>query len=196
MATLDEFLATGRLGEIATGVSAESVRGILGEPDDVSVKKHPEIWKYGALQLVCIRDVQDLEPYLESISLYFHNPTDRIPPALALTGWLPTHQTDIREFRDHLSDMGLQVQSNNECSPSDYLVLTSNVRATFSDGRLYNLFYAQKRDLKTKQLTVTIPLEDLNLLRQEAARRRLSMSALCSQWIRERVSDLQKIGTP
>jgi hypothetical protein len=195
MAAIDEFLKTARLGEIATGISKEDVRGLLGDPEDVSVQKNPEIWKYGALQLTFYKDSQESEPHLAAINLYFNNPKDPIPAALSLTGWLPTGETSVQDFRDHLTDADLQVDFRAPSASHDHVVLPSGVRVTFDEGRLHSVHYSAKHEREVKQLTVSIPRKDLEILRKEAASRRISMSALCSEWIKEHISNLQKIGS-
>ncbi|MGO9813964.1 MAG: ribbon-helix-helix protein, CopG family [Isosphaeraceae bacterium] len=42
-----------------------------------------------------------------------------------------------------------------------------------------------------KQITISIPRNDLKAIQQEAAASGVSVSKLCSRWILERVSSLQ-----
>src|SRR4051794_25040408 len=93
---------SGRLGPIVDGMSKDDVRGLLGDPEDVSVPKNPEIWKYGALQLGFYRSPYAEEPVLTSINLYFHDPALAIPDRLGLTGWQPTSESTIESFRDYI----------------------------------------------------------------------------------------------
>jgi hypothetical protein len=102
-ATLSEFLATGRLGEVAEGASKEFVRQLLGEPEDASVQKNPEMWKYGALQ----RDRGAQQASLDFIGLYFHTEC-AIPNSLGWAGWLPGKQTDFMAFFEWLTAAGLK----------------------------------------------------------------------------------------
>jgi hypothetical protein len=193
MATIDEFLKSGQLGGLASGLSMEEVRGVLGDPEDVSVKANPAIWKYGALQLSFSRGPQEPEPSVSGIFLYFNNTKNAIPSSLCLTGWLPTIETSVGEFRDHLADAGLETPSGVLSAPVDRLVLPSGVGVTFDDGRLHSISYLARREPQVKQLTVSIPLKDLEIIRKEAESRRISMSALCSEWIREHISSRERV---
>jgi len=67
------------------------------------------------------------------------------------------------------------------------LVLDSSVRATFHEGALDSISYVAKSEPKVKQITLSIPKDDFEALRREAAELGVSVSALCSRWIRERV---------
>src|SRR4051812_22355882 len=105
MGSVDEFLRTDRLGPLSGGMSKDEVREVLGEPESVSEKKNPEIWKYGSLQLVFHRNPHASSHYLIAITLYFHTPDEHPPRVLALDGWMPTGKTTYNEFRAHLADV-------------------------------------------------------------------------------------------
>lgn len=81
MASLDEFLTTGRLGEIAVGASKDFVRQLLGEPEDVSTQRNPELWKYGAIQLGFHKGKGAKLAALHFIGLYFQSGKVSIPDA-------------------------------------------------------------------------------------------------------------------
>ena len=83
---------------------ARSGANLLGEPDALSSKRHPHIWKYGSLELTFYRLPDGTAPFLVSISLYFYAPARNPPDSLEFTGWSPSHETtfdDFREFLDH-----------------------------------------------------------------------------------------------
>jgi hypothetical protein len=192
MASLDEFLKTGRLGPLDLGTTKETVRRILGEPDDISVKKNPEIWKYGALQLVFYQSPHADEPGLSAINLYFHDPASSIPDRLGLTGWQPTSEAGIEAFRDYITGYDPEVY-NQAPSLQDIIVsLDSRLRVTFNEGRLYGIHSPSKKEPEGKQFTIFVPKDVLEVMRQEASEHGISMSALCTRWIREKASHLQK----
>lgn len=192
MASIDEFLKTGRLGPLDLGITKEAVRRILGEPDDVSVKKNPEIWKYGALQLVFYQSPHADEPGLSTINLFFHGPAMSIPVRLGLTGWQPTSETGIEAFRDYITGYDPEVY-NQVPSIQDIIVsLDSGVRVTLNEGRLYGIHSPSKNGPEGKQFTIFVPKHVLEVIRQEALEHGVSMSALCTRWIQEKASLLQK----
>jgi hypothetical protein len=192
MASVDEFLKTGRLGPLDVGITKEAVRGILGEPEDVSVKKNPEIWKYGALQLVFYRGSHSDDPVLSTINLFFHDPASSIPDRLGLTGWQPTSETGIEAFREYITAYDPQVYEQAPPSQDIIVSLDSGVQVTFHEGRLYGIHSRPKNEPEVKQLTIFVPKDDLDALRKEASEHRISVSALCTQWIQERASTLRK----
>lgn len=194
MPSMDEFLKTGRLGPLDLGVTKEAVRRILGEPDDVSVKKNPEIWKYGALQLVYYRSPHTDEPVFSTINLFFHHPASSIPARLGLMGWQPTSETGIEAFRDYITGYDPQVYDQAPSLPDITLSLDSGVRLSFSEGRLYGIHSQSKKEPEGKQFTIFVPKDVLDTIRQEASEHRISVSALCARWIQERASDLRKTG--
>jgi len=196
MSTLDEFLATGHLGEIVTGMSKEDVRRVLGDPLDVSVKKNPEIWKYGALQLTFYRDSQEDHSSLVLIGLHFAQDNHRLPAPVTLTDWSSKAEMGPEDFRKRLLEVGIPVHSDVSSSDAEHLVLSSAVRVTFSEGRLHSIQYSSEKKSDLKQLSISVPVSDLELIRKEAAARKMSVTALCSQWIREQVERYQKVGAP
>jgi hypothetical protein len=194
MASIDEFLQTGRLGAIAIGMSKDDVRGRLGEPDDVSVKKNPEIWKYGALQLTFYRGSHVEGPVLSGIGLYFHDPTASLPDPLGLTGWRPSGETTIEAFRERLT--GFDPIDQGDAPSSQHLGIPSNpgLRIAFDDeGRLYGIFQSRKGP-EGKQLTLFLPKDLLEAIRKEASGHGISISDLCARWIQEKAESLQKAG--
>ena len=102
MASCVDFLRTGSLGSLSCGMSQDQVRNLLGEPEAVSTQRHPRIWKYGSLELTFYRLPDGPNPFLISISLYFHTPTSKLPDSLQLTGWSPSQETTLAEVREFL----------------------------------------------------------------------------------------------
>jgi hypothetical protein len=194
MASIDEFMRSGRLGPITGGMSQDEVRGLLGEPEDVSVQKNPEIWKYGALQLGFYRSPYVEKPVLTTINLYFHDPTSSLPDRLGLTGWQPTSETTIEAFRDYIPGYDPQVYGEAS-SFQDVIVTThSGVRITFGEGHLYGIHFQSKKESAGKQFTIFLPKDLLDAIRKEASEQRISVSDLCARWIREKAESLQKTG--
>jgi hypothetical protein len=195
MSSLIDFLKTGRLGVIACGMSSEEVRAALGEPEETSAPKYPLLYKYGALQLSFYKLPDGSNPFLYSITLYFHEPDMTLPEVLGLTGWLPSSGTTVQEVREFLDSEGIPITGGVLSGPSQRFVLSSSVRVTFDEGRLYSIGYTSTREPEYKQLTVKVRRKDLDLIHRWAIGRHISASDLCSEWIRDQVSQLEKMGT-
>ncbi len=192
MASLVEFLRSGRFGPLATGMSRNTVRDLLGEPTDHSLRTSPEIGKYGSLQLGFSRRSDGGEPVLASIHLAFQTPDLDLPEALEIDeDWVPSGETSRDECRSHLDSVGIPIIGGVATGPDQHFILKSSVRVTFDRGRLHHISYTARREPDNKQLSVTIPKADLEAIGREARARGVSVSALCSQWIVERVSSLQ-----
>lgn len=191
MSSIDEFLATGRLGPIACGITPRGVEDALGPPDDVSVQRRPTIWKYGALQLAFSKTLDGPGPLLSSIALGFYHPEDLIPGRLGLQGWTPTGETTVNEFQAHLSEAGLEEFRLVDPNGLQHFILPSEVRVTFDEGKLYRIGHLGKRGPALKQVSVSLAQEALEVIRREAAASGVSVAALCSRWIGERVANRQ-----
>jgi len=102
------FLSTGRLMRllsadrpalVALGDPQELIRKVFGEPDDVSVRKNPEIWKYEkeGMELAFSGDKSAGESLLESVHFYFSR--ENITPD---------------EFRQAASVFGIRLEDDPE----------------------------------------------------------------------------------
>jgi hypothetical protein len=193
MATVDEFLKTGRIGPISCEMSTDEIQQVLGKPEHFGNSKHSSIWKYGSLQLFFSRPAKEDPVLLGTIGLYFHGPDEQLPSVLALTGWVPTGSTTYDEFLKHVADEGIAVSEESASGPSQYLLLESSVRVTFDEGLLYCIHYtaAATHDVQPKQVTIAIARQDLEAIRRQARSLGVSVSRLCSRWIEERIADLQ-----
>ncbi|MDM8524332.1 hypothetical protein QUF80_13260 [Desulfococcaceae bacterium HSG8] len=67
------LLSADRPELVSVGDSQERIRKVFGEPEDVSVKKNPEIWKYEqeCMELAFYRDKSAGKSLLESVHFYF-----------------------------------------------------------------------------------------------------------------------------
>ncbi len=190
MSSFDKFLRTGQLGQVAVGMTKDDLRALLGDPPDTSVRKHPEIWKYGPVELSFYPASDGLPPSLTSISYHFRH--DEPPePTVALSGWLPTHETTFDEFRAHLEEMDIPVHGGVAAGPRQHLVIASAVRIAFDEGHLRSVSYAATSEAERKQLSIMIPRDGWRALDREAKSRGISASALCSRWIGEHLMSLK-----
>ncbi len=182
METLATFLATGTLGPLRFGMDAETVRGILGEPDDVSVQNNPSIWKYGALELGFTRERGEAESALSFFAIYLRDQSAAIPAGLRWQGRLPAAGTTRVDFDAYLASQHL-TDAATENLEWDQLVFTSGVRAVFDDGILQSLQCMRPSVPKQKQVSLSVPEEVWDAIRQEAQRLKVSPAQLCSEWL-------------
>jgi hypothetical protein len=191
MASLQEFLDTGRLGEIAVGASNDFVRQLLGEPNDVSTQRNPELWKYGAVQLGFYRGKGTKQHTLAFIGLYFQGGDARIPDALKWTGWFPYQATTSQVFQGWPTQTGVTFSTIAEAEgeTADYLVTKAGVAVTFADGNLQSIQYAAHHKSDRRQLSVSIPPDVWDRIREEAAQQKVSMAELCSRWITDHIRE-------
>jgi hypothetical protein len=193
MSTLETLLVHGQLGPIALGLAEDSVRDLLGEPDDVSVKTSPKIVRYGSLELAFFRGEMDRLPTLKSIHVYFDRP-DPLPAQVSMDGWWPSNKTSPDEFRRQFATLGIPLHGLVGGSPDEHLATNTGTRITFVDDRLHSIHRSSPRS-ETRQITVVVLKDEVEIIGQLARQSNLSVAALCSRWISEQVNAHSKIGT-
>jgi len=191
MPMFDDFLRSGRIGQISVGMNQEAVRELWGPPQDTSIRKHPEIWKYGPVEFSFYRSPEDSSLLLVSIIYHFSQPNAEPPRLLSDSGWMPNSETSIEEFRGHLVDVGIAVVGGVASGPHQHLVLDSSSRVTFEEGKLSSVGFSAKQESKIKQVSISVPQEDFEAIRREAKILGISANALCSRLISEHVSSLK-----
>ena len=191
MPTFVDFLNSWQLGALHCELLKEDVRNLLGEPEAVSSRGNPEIWKYGSLELTFYRASTAESAWLTSITIHFDSDSIRLPGSLELSGWLPTGATTFDELRSYLDGSGVQIAGGVASGPHKHLVLSSGVRITFDEDHLFSVGYTLRREPEFKQITVAIPRRELSAIQQEAAASGVSVSTLCARWIMERATNLQ-----
>jgi hypothetical protein len=177
-------------------MSPDEVRALLGEPEDVSAKNHPQIWKFGSLQFVFYNVPEDPGPFAASVTLFFINPDEHPPRPLTLSGWVPSAETSFEEFEQYIKNNSIEIVKKANSGPAKFLVLESGVRVTFDeDGRLFSISHSKKRESDLRQLAVKVRRSELELIKSLARGRGISATDLCSEWIKERVASLEKAPT-
>jgi hypothetical protein len=168
----------------------QEVRDLLGEPEATSGRGLPGLWRYGPLEIGFFRSSRDEMPFVASISLYFRNSDEALPETLGVAGWFPPVGSPYVELRSRLDQAGIPVVGGVTAGPTKHLVVGPGVRITFDADLLHSIQYYAKREPPFKQLSISIPREDLDLIRREARSRSVSVSSLCSTWVRERAREL------
>lgn len=197
MASIIEFLKTGRFDGLSFEMGTEEVKELLGEPEDVTDFSPPLVWKYGSLQIsfdVFESDRTGGRPdwNLISVRLFFHASDVRLPDRLMLTDpRLPDLSYD--GFRAYLDANAIKVVGGVTIGPGKHLVLDSAVRVTFDDeDRLYSIGSYAKHKPETKQVSVSVSWKDFETIQREAREQGLSPSKLCSQWVRAQVAKIER----
>jgi hypothetical protein len=172
MPTLHDFLASGTLGPLRFGMTADEVVTALGQPDDESVSRKPRIWKYGSLQLALSRS-DGTPARLTSVSMYFHSGV-QLPVAVRFVEALPRRRDEVVAL---LATLGIAPASDTT-DPTDQIRLPSGVSFAFDDGVLDSIHcsWPQSAEPARRQLTVSLPVEVFAELQARAKRDRRSVA--------------------
>lgn len=196
MATLEEFLRAGVLGSVHPEMKQTEAIDLLGSPQDCSVARHPQILKYGGLQLTFIRRPMSEDRELAHVGLYFFPQAEPIPEPVRPSDFACTSETTIADVRDFLLRVGLEGFAVEEGDETNHLILPSGARIVFQEQKLRSIHFAsRRREAAKKQLSLSLPKDlwdQLNLLARQSRR---SLSDLCAEWITQRALELQHIDT-
>ena len=185
MATMREFLSTGHLGDVMIGITAERAQQILGAPDTRSVRRDPvEILRYGALELVFRRVPKTIDSRLVAIALYLGNSNRSIPVPTRFADWLPSIDTTEQQVREFLAGAGI-VPHSTVAGESFHLVLPSGAQIVFADGKLHSFHFKRKVSERREQISVSLPTETVNRLRQSAKRQKTSVQDVVEKLIND-----------
>ena len=142
--SLRQFLQTGCLGELRTGLPPEEVRGLLGEPDDVggTSRKYPRpcIYVYGAVELYFQRQ----RPF--SLTTIHWEAVERgefcLSERCVVQDWDLTPGMAREQVEAFLRSHELAFQRQEHPSlPTTDLLLPSGVKLSFDEnGQLYSIY--------------------------------------------------------
>jgi hypothetical protein len=190
MATLEKFLETGELGPIHAGMSQAEVLAILGPPQEES--RHPQILKYGGLQLTFLSQPGTAERRLAHIAVYFRPSAEPIPKPTLPADFTGGPETTITEVREFLARTGLKESAAVDGEDTRYLIMPSGARITFDDQMLQSItFVARTVSPAKKQVSVVISKDTWDQLRKMAQESNRSVVDLCAEWITQRVKTLE-----
>ncbi len=191
MAALEQFLRTGELGPIRPGMTEAEVIALLGPPQDESVSRHPQILKYGGLQLTFLRRPGAADRWLAHIGLYYSPLAEPIPEPVRPADFQGTAATTMAEVREFLARVGLEESAVVEGEDTSYVILPSGARITFDGPKLQSINFARPTPAPAKkQISVSISEETWNRLRTLARQSNRSVSELCSEWITQQANEL------
>lgn len=191
-----DFLKTGRIDQVTLDKTPAEVKLILGEPSDISVRKNPEIWKYGPIELTFYRRSKKDPHLLASITCKFAE--DTAPPSTSVwtEGWVPSHETNSSTFTSELDRHGIRI-SKMQGGESElerfelHIELDSSGVVDFRDDRLVSVRFEAEERSELKQMSITLSDSDLRLIKNEARLLGVSSAALCARWITRQVEFLR-----
>jgi len=190
MATLSEFLKSGKLGDLRHGMLRDEVVAILGQPHDTSVAQNPLILKYGGLQLTYFKKAGAENRELSPIGLYYGPSWEPIPTAVLPSDFVGNPHTTIAGVRAFLTAAGIDTHSAacGECG--SHLILSSGARITFDDGTLHSISFPRKTPNAKKQVSVSVPTETWNKAKSLANETGQTVPSLFADWIAEKATEL------
>jgi hypothetical protein len=110
MSAFVDYFSRGVLGTVALADSRDTVLAALGQPEDVSVSKKPEIWKYGSLQLSFANTKRGMPAPVDFIGVYFSETPFRLPEKAEPDDWLPDNGTTPEQLSRYLAPYGLALE--------------------------------------------------------------------------------------
>ena len=195
---LEEFLRKGTLHPVSFGMSDSEVKALLGEPDfefRTRKKKRPLGFEYGHLEFYFTDHTETHMNQLCGISL-----DNLIPPSgfqkIEIDNWFLTTGITHAEAEQHLKEAEISFQSAFETALNRKIIQTSSgVELHFDEEEKFSYLGKSARseiEIKkvVKQVSVIIPINIYEKIRQESLRQRQSISKICSNWIIEKAGHL------
>ena len=168
MTPFTDFLTTGAVGTVRVGATEAEVLAALGPPQVGSAREKPRVVKYGPLQLVYSRDGRDAPLRVCGLSVYPREAGTHPAPAF---GPIPTSRTGLG---DSLTAAGQLPPP----ADAEEFTLASGVLVVFDEDKVHGLYVRgpaePQEQRKTKQVSLTLPVETLATLRSLAKRRNLA----------------------
>ncbi len=160
MVRLEQFLKTGELGPIHPGMRETGVKTLLGPPQDESISRHPQILKYGGLQLTFLNGREAEERGLVHIGLYYAPRAEPIPEPARPEDFTGSSETTIADVRDFFARVGLKESAFVSGEDANYLIMPSSARITFDGQKLHSINFASPRSGPArKQISVPVPID-------------------------------------
>jgi hypothetical protein len=194
MPTLEQFLRSGELGPIRFGMTYDEVVEVLGNPVGWGGSSDRPYKSYGGLLLTFGRNGIDSKLRLVHIDLYYEPNRGGLPERVRPTDWTPRCETTEVEFLEFIHRIGLTVENRIPGDSGFHLYLPTGARVAFSNNTLYSMHFSAKR-APMKQISFTVSADTFAAIREQAERSNQSVSALCADWVTERVgSPLAAVG--
>ncbi len=155
MATLEDFLRTGRLGPVNLGMNPTQVMTALGDPDEFSEQKSPYILKYGPVQFVFLANEKLRTRELRDIAIIYRPKFKKLPKNLRLDDWNPSSVPTEEFFSDYLENINLHPVHIVSGESGTQLIFISGVVALFSEKKMHSLRMTQRDSQEAERITVS-----------------------------------------
>jgi hypothetical protein len=155
MASLEEFLTTGHLGPLNVGISPNDVMAILGEPDGISRKSNPLLFKYGMVELLFLRIKKEYKHELREMVLDYQGGSEPPPACLKFTDWDSVEPPTERRFRDFLHRIAYPPRHRGEGASWSEWIFPSGVTARFKDEMLQSLRLSERESQSAQPFGLT-----------------------------------------
>jgi hypothetical protein len=149
MIKLEDFLKTGRLGNVVLGMTPFSAEGLLGDPAEESKKKNPLVLGYGGLQLIFWRPPETSVSALNQIVIKYRPKPTPLPDPVNLADWAPSETPSVDEFRDFLKRIQYAPVQSTGGFFDGQIMLPSGVLAIYSDGKLERIQIERRQSPET-----------------------------------------------
>jgi hypothetical protein len=154
MATLEDFLRTGRLGPVNLGMNPTQVMTALGDSDEFSEQKSRYILKYGPVQFVFLANKKLRVRDLQDIAIIYKPKFKKLPKKLRLDDWNPSSVPTEEFFTDYLGNINLHPVHIVSGESGTHLIFISGVVALFSEKKMHSIRMTQ-RDQEPEKVTVS-----------------------------------------
>jgi hypothetical protein len=155
MATLEDFLRTGRLGPANLGMNPTQVMTALGDPDEFSEHKSPYILKYGPVQLVFLANQKLRTRELRDIAIIYKPKFKKLPKKLRLDDWNPSSVPTEGFFTDYLENINLHPVHIVSGESGTQLVFVSGVVVLFAEKKMHSIRMTQRDSQEPERVTVS-----------------------------------------
>ena len=192
--SLLDFLRTGVFGAVRWGLSRAELEALLGTPDGTANRsrrdRHPTVFVYG-----------DFEFYIapqDDLLYAVHCDNFSVPRGnamLAVEPWILRYGLPLVEAEAGLMAEGIAFRKS-DAADAVRLYAESGASLTFSTDDAARGLVAVSRwndavlsaHEPERNVSLTLTDREIAALRQEAARRGVSLARLCADWIRERLN--------
>jgi hypothetical protein len=154
MATLNDFLRTGRLGPLILGMSPNDVMTALGDADEISKKSNPLQLKYGCLQLTFWKASDRTVHKLREMVIAYE-PFLPMPHGLTFTDWKLSGPPTKTQFKNFYHEIGY-LPVHMVVGPSgSQLIFLSGVIALMSGEVLHSIRLSQRESKESDEIPVS-----------------------------------------
>jgi hypothetical protein len=199
--SLKDFVSTGKFGEITLGLTQSEVKALLGEPDAMGgvSRKYPvpRLWIYGNFEFFFNHEKDGGKLVYLSLPSFEESPV--VSSNIIFDAWIFKADLSLEEATKHFKreNISFELAQTSEFIDlnADDVVMKLETRAGaniyFLNDKLFSLNLKDKTPAPVKkQLSVTLPLEAYEKIRQESVRTKIPIAKLCSDYLEQYAKEL------